>query len=217
MKYFVFCMLMMAASLSGLKAQVQERFKTHTADTATTQQDSDVTTDQQLLPGEKERFWDKVVIGGNASASFGSYTFVYLAPSAGYRFNDKLVAGPGFIYQYAKINEIYNYQSMSYQHIDGLESTVYGPKAFVNYFPFGDFFYIGSQFEYLNHGFTSVNVNTGRVNTENIWTPVLFLECGLSSRIGEKGYAQLGLRLNVLDSERSPYSHALFPVVGFFF
>jgi hypothetical protein len=205
----------------NLGAQVQDRFKVKDKN-SNSQQDStsgsskteEAKRPQGQQPGvrtQEEKFWDKLVIGGNASLSFGTYTFIYLAPSVGYRFSDNLVAGPGFIYQYSRIGA-YDYNGV---RVAEYTNTVYGPKAFLSYMV-AERFFGGFQFEYLNHE-TPQTVAPGQYELAEVWTPVLFLEVGLMSSIGRKGFAQIGLRYNVLHGPESPYGSALFPVIGFFF
>src|SRR5690606_38511193 len=115
---------------------------------------------------EEERFTDNLVFGGNAGLSFGNYTYLLLAPSVGYKVNKSLIPGVGFIYQYAKINSVYDYTSQRMIRVEGYENQVYGPKAFLNYIP-TDFLMLGTQVEVLNHDVpVSVNSRTGIINFE---------------------------------------------------
>src|SRR5690606_5740969 len=92
---------------------------------------------------------------------------------------------------------------------ESYEFSVYGPKAFVNYIV-ADRFYGGVQFEYLNHDMAWINTATTLLSLvfENVWTPVLFLEAGLLTSLGQKGFVQLGLRYNLLHGPDSPYPNA---------
>lgn len=223
MKRYSIILILLFAGTINLSAQVQDRFKTKQKEGAENQQEStaeeDKTSEQpKTSTSTKQRpkangadgLWDKVVIGGNLSLSFGSYTFVHVAPTFGYKFTENLVAGPGFIYQYAKISE-YDFNG---NKIGDFTSTVYGPKAFANYMV-ADQFYGGLQFEYLNH---KIPVATGVTSYElqYTWTPVLFIEAGYLSKVGRKGFVQLGLRYNVLHGPDSPYGSPFFPVISFF-
>ncbi len=220
MKRYSVLLILLFVGTINISAQVQDRFKTKKQnDTEQNNEEegsAEPSTDRKANSSQpkikpNEDFWDKVVIGGNASLSFGSYTFIYLAPSVGYKFTDQLVAGPGFIYQYAKVSA-YNYNGAK---VAEYSSTVYGPKAFLTYIV-NEQFYGGFQFEYLNHK-TPYIVSPGVSELHYVWTPVLFLEAGFTSSIGGKGYAQIGLRYNVLHGPDSPYGSPLFPVIGIFF
>ncbi len=213
MKRYLVLVILLIAGVMSTRAQVQERFKTQSRDSTGQKAQSEISTPQPKAD-QKEDFWDRVVIGGNASLSFGTYTFIYIAPSLGYKFTDNFVAGPGFIYQYARIGEIRQNGQTIYE---SYETSVYGPKAFANFIIL-DRFYTGGQFEYLNHDVALVNPNTlAIVGYDNIWTPVLFAEVGMMSTIGSKGFAQIGLRYNLLHDQNSPYGTAFFPVIGIFF
>lgn len=213
-RYLVLLILLFAGVITG-HSQVQERFKTRQPDS--TDSAEQVPADEAPVSKPKpvkENFWDKIVIGGNASLSVGTYTFIYLAPSVGYKFTDELVAGAGLIYQYARIREFVSNGQTIYE---AYESSVYGPKFFANYL-IAERFYGGAQFEYLNHDVPLINPNTlAIVDYQNVWTPVLFLEAGMMTPIGSKGFAQIGLRYNVLHGPESPYGSPFFPVIGFFF
>lgn len=201
-------------------AQVNERFRSkkgkETEQQETTQPQTRTQSRTPVKSNTSSDIWDDLVFGGNFSLSFGTNnTFVYLAPSVGYRINEQWVAGTGFIYQYAKLNRVFNRLTGNFETVD-FETSIYGPKFFVNYFP-AEFLFLGTQLEYLNHDFGLINPNTGAVTVDNIWTSVLFLEVGIAQEVGSKGYMQLGVRYNVLHDFDSPYGTALFPFVGFFF
>lgn len=205
-------------------AQVPERFRDKGSKNDTIQAEEESGTEREKVSSvkpvqsksEESNFWDKVVFGGNASLSIGTYTLIHLSPSMGYKFRENFIAGAGFIYQYAKINQAYDLNSGRYVQVDGYENQIYGPKVFTNYFPV-DFLYIGSQFEYLNHDVGLYDFSTSQFYVQNQWTPVLFLEGGYAQPLGNKGYVQLGLRFNVLHDFDSPYGSSWFPVIGFFF
>lgn len=204
---------------TGLCCQVPERFEDPKEKERKAPEERSA---EDLVEGEKkkagsgeERIWDRLVWGGGASLQFGQFTLIYVSPSVGYRFNDNLIAGGGYIYQYIRVNEIYNYQSRSFQQVDDVSDRMHGPKAFVNYLMFENF-YAGTQLEVLNHDFRYFD-NQFNQRVENRWTPVLFLEAGFTSEIGRKGYAVAGLRYNILHDVTSPYFSPLFPVVAFYF
>ena len=215
--------LLLIVACAPLFGQVQERFKKTTKDTTSqeTVEDTDEpaptnTIAQQNTGNVKYDFWDDVMIGGGISLSFGSYTSIYIAPSIGYRINEYWIVGTGYNYTYLKWNQAYDPLTGNYRKVDGYENTIHGPKFFANFFPF-DGMYLGAQFEYLNHDLPYYTTNGTGYEFENEWTPVLFLELGVSQKVGEKGVFQAGLRYNVLHDYNSPYSGAFFPVIGFMF
>lgn len=160
-------------------------------------------------------FLDRLIYGGGLGASFGNTTNIMLAPQVGYQFSKKFVAGPGFIYNYLKINRLFNPYTGVYQDVD-IENTVYGPSAFAYYFPFESIL-VGGQFEYLNFDYSTYNAISGTFTTQNIWQPVLWLQAGYSQPVGSKGFVQIGVRVNVLHGDQSPYASWWAPVFGIFF
>ncbi len=223
MKDLITTLILALLTMGTLSAQVNDRFeekrKSAPADTSSTEVPAKAPAEQVVKSSGKEvkpdNIWDKMVFGGDLSLSFGSYTAVYVAPTVGYRFSDKLVAGPGFIYQYFRWNQVYDPFTNSLRNVDDYGNEIYGPKLFVNY-ALAESIYLGSQFEYLNHDYYTYQ-GGAPPNKENRWTSVLFLEAGLRSSIGQKGFAVVGLRYNLLHDFTSPYSSAWFPVIGFFF
>lgn len=219
MRYQIMKKVLVVISLlavSPMFGQVQERFKKTETNTNTEEQTENRENPSSNKPAtsapqqqSKEDFWDNVMIGGGLSVSFGGYTSIYLAPSVGYRVNDYWIVGTGYNYMYFKWNDAYNR--------DSYESTIHGPKFFVNFFPFNGL-YTGAQFEYLNHDVAYQNISAPQgYEFRNEWTPVLFLEAGISQKVGNNGIIQLGVRYNVLDDYDSPYYGAFFPVIGFMF
>lgn len=87
----------------------------------------------------KERFWDKVFVGGNLGLQFGTSTFIDISPLAGYRFTDKISGGFGATYQY------FHYRDALYN----LETNVYGGRIFGRYL-FTDNIFGHAEYEYLN-------------------------------------------------------------------
>lgn len=217
----VICLL----ALSPAFGQVQERFKKTEESTPATQEtenrenpstNKSTATPATTTQNTKEDFWDKIIIGGGVSATFGSYTSLYLAPSIGYRLSDKWVAGGGYTYMYFRSN-LYYAGGGNYKYGDTYENTIHGPNVFVNFFPFNGF-YAGLQYEILNHDVPYYSGGTSPVyELQNEWTSVFWVQGGISQKLGNKGYVQLGLKYNVLHDYDSPYGTAWFPVIGFMF
>lgn len=205
------------ASLS-LSAQVKERFNQGEQKPETEEAPQEELKKTAKPKGSKSSLLrDKLVFGGDAALGFSNVsTFIYLAPSVGYRVTDNFVAGAGYIYQYSKINRVYNNFTNQWEPYNDPGRTIHGPKVFVNY-RFLESFYVGSQFEYLNHDFGYYVAGSSVPRFDNIWTPVWFLEAGFSQPIGRKGFAVFGIRVNVLDDYQSPYASNWFPVIGVYF
>lgn len=205
-------------SIGTATAQVKERF--NNGESQAPQQEEKKAPEElkktSKPKGSAANPWDKVVFGGDAALGFStSSTFIYIAPSIGYRVTDNFTVGTGYIYQFSKINRAYNYSTNSWVAYDAPGITIHGPKAFFN-FRFLESFYVGSQFEYLNHDF-GYYISPTEVFYDNLWSPVWFLEAGFSQPIGRKGFAVVGIRINLLDDLTSPYATSWFPVVGVYF
>ncbi|QNR25479.1 hypothetical protein [Croceimicrobium hydrocarbonivorans] len=155
---------------------------------------------------------DRIIYGGGAGLSFGNNTNIFLAPQVGYKVNDNWVVGAGYMYNYAKWNQIYT--SQGFVNVD-FENQVHGPNIFTNYSVRS--FFVGTQFELLNHDVYRYNLNTLDFDIDNQWTPVLFLQGGFKQDVGRKGQMLIGLRLNVLDGGNSPYSTSWAPIFQIFF
>ncbi len=72
----------------------------------------------------KEKWTDRISLGGNFGLSLGRYTNITLAPLVGYRFTDKFMAGGGVSYIYSRIRDVYG---------NTLEGSVYGGRTFAQY------------------------------------------------------------------------------------
>lgn len=163
---------------------------------------------------KEENFFNRLAIGGNLGLSFGNVTQIMLAPQVGYRFSDKFIAGPGFIYNYLRVDRAYNSFTGRWESVD-IENLVYGPSAFALYFP-SEVIVLGAQFEYLNHDYLYFTP-LGDVIEENRWTPVFWVQAGYMQPFGRNGFIQLGLRANLLHDDSSPYATWWAPMLGFFF
>lgn len=203
--------------LSFSRAQVKERFNKGESKAPEEEEEQEELKRTNKPRGTSSSIFDKLVFGGDAAVGFSATsTFIYLAPSVGYRVTDNLVTGLGYIYQFSKINRIYNSFTGSWINFDDPGQTIHGPKMFFNY-RFLESFYVGSQFEYLNHDFGYYVSGTNSPRYDNLWTPVWFLEAGFTQAIGRKGYAVVGIRFNVLHDYQSPYATSWFPVIGVYF
>lgn len=87
----------------------------------------------------KDRFWDKVFVGGNFGIQLGTSTFIDVSPLAGYRITPKFSAGVGVTYQY------FHYKDRYYD----LETNVFGGRVFGRYL-FTDYLFGHAEYEYLN-------------------------------------------------------------------
>ena len=94
----------------------------------------------------------KFFFGGNLGLSFGSYTYIELAPLAGYKITPRLRAGIGPKYMYVK-------QRNSY------ETSIYGAKVFASFTIFKDL----SETIHINLGDIFIHVENEVLSLEKIY------------------------------------------------
>lgn len=212
MRHFYLFLLLFAFTLAGTAQPT--RFK---KGGGSEEQKEEPKKKETKKPQPKEPgFTDRLVFGGNLGLAFGSdQTQILLAPQVGYIFNDQLIAGPGFLYSYLQIKQAYNPQSGQFESVN-IENSVYGPTAFVNYFPFEQLF-LGAQYELLNHDNVFYNPVSGQFSERNRWSNVLWLEAGYLQQFAGNGFVKIGLRANIFDSETSPYGNWWMPVIAIYF
>ncbi len=213
MKY-LFTLCLFASSIVCF-AQGRDRFEKGGDKEQTEENEPDqAPTKQKLTEDSKASFFDALVFGGNASAFFGTNTGVFLSPKVGYKVTNDLILGTGLIYQYLSAAGRDNNGNI----VRGaFTSQTVGPLFFGAY-NVNDFLYVGAQFEYLRHDAPIVDRQGYFIDSERIWSPVLFLEAGFTQTIGDNGMLRLGIRYNVLHQGiRSPYVSPWFPVIGVFF
>lgn len=177
--------------------------------------------ERQKLPEPKTqqkdeplRWQDKLVFGGGAGLNFGTNTNIFVAPQVGYKITDNLVAGAGYLYNYARFSQVWT--GFGWVPLDEpIENTIHGPHLFAN-FQLMESLFLGAQPEYLNHDALLINT-FGNVYSENRWTPVLWVQAGFLTKIGKKGFTQIGMRYNLLHDQYSPYATSWSPIFQFFF
>jgi len=145
---------------------------------------------------EKEPIERRVVFGGDIGLSFGSITYIKLAPVVGYRLTERWTAGLGPIYIYQKV-KLYN----------NWETSIYGGKTYVSFTV-----YQGSQSQNrFGIGDIMLHVENEVVNVEKydedpitrIWIDNLLLGGGMYQPIG----GRFGVSVFVLwDVTQNPYS-----------
>jgi hypothetical protein len=192
-----------------------ERFREGGGSTESTRAEEPKPKARPQAQSSPQTLMDRLVFGGGAGFSFGNNTQIFLSPQVGYQVSDNAILGLGFNYNYVRVREIF---------VNGrpervnFENTIYGPTAFGSYNLMESFF-VGFQGEYLNHdAYLGGSTSSGfGVRVENRWTPVLFLQGGFFQKIGERGFAQIGLRYNILHDGEGPYFQSWSPIFLFFF
>lgn len=134
---------------------------------------------------EKQKFSQRLVFGGDLGLSFGTFTYVKIAPVIGYRVTPRFVTGLGPIYIYE------NYKNY------GLESSTYGGKVTLSYTVFmgsarEDIFGIGdlvlhAENEVINVEYFSQDIITGKYYPEyRKWIDNVLIGGGLSQPLGRR-------------------------------
>jgi hypothetical protein len=139
----------------------------------------------------KPSFADRLAFGGNIGLSFGTVTYIEIAPLVGYRVTDAFTTGLGFRYIYYKDN-YYDYTS-----------NIYGGTVFARYRIFKGLF-AEADFEANNLDAYTPD-NSGGYTLERKWIPSLLLGGGYSSSIGRSAGFFISILYDVLQDPNSPY------------
>ena len=161
-----------------------------------------ITEDEATGNTSKVSFWDNVYFGGDLGMSFGSYTYVNIAPEAGYIFTDRFSAGVGIIYQYYNLNSTVN----------PYKTSVYGGKVFARFFVWESLFLYGvTEIVSLESRYFDY---TGQFESQNRFlmaSPLLGV--GYFQRFSDKGGVALMLLFNINQSRNSPYYNYPMPII----
>jgi hypothetical protein len=144
---------------------------------------------------EKLPFRERIVFGADFGLSFGTYTYIKLAPTVGYRITNRLTSGLGPIYIYAKDK----YWDM--------ESSIYGGKVYTSFV-----IYQGSLKEnrfgigdLMLHAENEV-VNVDKFITDDrLWIDNLLLGAGLYQPVGGRFGISILVLWDVTQNFYSPY------------
>jgi len=161
-----------------------------------------ITEDEATGNTSKVSFWDNVYFGGDLGMSFGSYTYVNIAPEAGYIFTDRFSAGVGIIYQYYNLNSTVN----------PYKTSVYGGKVFARFFVWESLFLYGvTEVVSLESRYFDY---TGQFESQNRFlmaSPLVGV--GYFQRFSNKGGVALMLLFNLNQSRNSPYYNYPMPII----
>lgn len=148
--------------------------------------------------GEQPRFWSNVQYGGGLGMSFGDGFFSgTIAPSALYRFNNRIATGIGLSGTYSSEKNFYT-------------ATIIGASS-ITLFNVIREIQLSAEFEeyYVNRNFDD-DLN---FEDDNYWIPALFFGVGFQTQ-----NVTMGIRYDVLyDSSKSVYANAYIPFVRFYF
>jgi len=171
----------------------------------------------QDVQEEKDHpFRQRLYFGGDIGLSFGSSTYINLAPVVGYRITNRLSAGLGPIYIFER-----------YKYYD-IQTSTYGGKVIAS------FAIIRNVYEYVNIGIGNIMLHaeneitnvqkmeyvttTGRIYAldERLWIDNLLAGFGLNFPFSERAGINIYALWDITRNEFSPYSS---PVIrlGFYF
>ncbi len=156
------------------------------------------------------------VFGGDFGLMFGSYTYINISPTVGYRFTERLTAGTGITYLYLKEEITYSYGGVvsSYDH----KTNVYGGKLYANYalftnlhekinFSVGDVVVYG-EYEPLNvdryTAFNGFMEKDGRV-----WAHGVLVGGGITLPIGKRSAVKVLYLYNLNETSNTPYENPI--------
>lgn len=163
---------------------------------------------------EKKPFAKRLVYGGDIGLSFGSITYIKIAPVIGYRIGERLVPGLGPIYIY----ESYRFY--------GIRTSTYGGKAVLSFtlikaredsriLGLGDIV-LHAENEMINLEPLYTDVNFGTRLGERLWINNLLLGGGLSQRLSDNFGVSVFLLWDVTNNVYSPYTNPILKF-GFYF
>lgn len=150
-------------------------------------------------------FWDKVVIGGNLGAGFGTTTYIDVSPIIGYKLTPKLLGGVGFTYQYLSYRDPYGYFAP-------YKATVAGPRVFSEY----DIFY--GVFAHVEYEHLWVTITPEGSDSYKDQVPGLFPGLGYKANLGGRANLKIMVLYDVLwDSSNILYGSPWQIRLGFTF
>jgi hypothetical protein len=183
---FVFLTLLLCICLITGQAQDEVRVPT----TPTT------SINNKTEPKEFDTFRDRIYIGGNVGASFGSTTYINIQPLIGCKITKKLSVGVG---------GTYNYQSQSYGG-SRYVYTIYGANAFARYMIL-DYLFVQAGWDKL-----SVKSFNNPLITERLWVDNLLIGGGYRQPFSDKGAFVAAIFYNVNQGPNSPYQNPIIQI-----
>jgi hypothetical protein len=147
----------------------------------------------------------RIVFGGDIGLSFGTITYIKLAPVIGYRVTERFTAGLG---------PIYIYEKYKYYH---LETSTYGGKVVASFtvlrgsdiggnFGFGDIV-LHAENEVINVDPKFYYPDSG---LKRLWIDDFLIGGGLSQSISGRFGVSIFILWDVTQNKYSPYSNPIF-------
>jgi hypothetical protein len=152
-------------------------------------------------------FKDRVVFGGDFGLSFGTITFIRVAPMLGYRVSDRFIIGGGPSYQYFSDNRF----------VPKFTSSIYGMSAFGQFVAFNNIF-LQAQPEVLNvEDRFPKQSPSGEIFYDRVTIPVLFVGGGIGQFNSSGSGVFVSVLYDIIQDPNSPYpGNAVIRIGGFF-
>lgn len=158
--------------------------------------------EEQVTPQQEQKeklpFRERIVFGADFGLSFGTYTYIKLAPTVGYRITNRFTAGLGPIYIYAR-DKYYD-----------AETSIYGGKTYGSFV-----IYQGTQKEnrlgigdlmlYTENEIINVEKFDVSDRVQRIWIDNLLLGGGLYQTLGGRLGVSILVLWDVTQNFYSPY------------
>lgn len=150
---------------------------------------------------ERNDDWkEDVTFGGNLQLQFGTYTFIYLAPTIGYIPFEKANIGVGLIYNYISINYGGPYGKYA--------QSIYGTHVYARYYITEGIFAQG-QFDRL------FQPSVFAAKNDMVWVDYGLVGVGFSQSIGNKASLTSSIMYNLTPNSLSIYPSRLVVQFGF--
>ncbi|MFO7370968.1 MAG: hypothetical protein R6X09_11940 [Bacteroidales bacterium] len=166
---------------------------------------------------EKGSFGQRIFVGGDIGLSFGTITYIKLAPEINYRFTDRFSAGLGPIYIYEKYKD-FNFETSTYGgKIVASFTVLKGPEE-------GGAIGLGAVILHAENEVVNVErvyYDPGTIpytfyTRDRIWIDNLLLGAGLIQPIAGRFKAAIYVLWDITQNDFSPYSNPIFKF-GFYY
>ncbi len=150
---------------------------------------------QSPLVRDKPSLKDRLFFGGNIGLSFGSLTYINVAPTIGYKITEKFGMGLGPTYTYYNDRRFVNYK---------YETQIYGGRTFARYQALESIL-LYSEFEVVNIEVPDL-LFTKLIRTN---VPSLFVGGGYTQQMGSNSAVTLMILYNVMESDYKIYENPI--------
>lgn len=147
-------------------------------------------------------FKERLFFGGDFGLSFGSVTYIRIAPLVGYAVSPKFSLGLGPSYQYWK-----------YSDFPDSEQSIWGGTLFARYFVLESLF-LQSDLEVLN--LEAYNFDAGETLNTRVTVPVWWVGAGYSQRSSNGSGIFVAVFYDLIQDLNSPYADNVAIRVGGF-